>query len=90
MVMARPRIEIVVDELVLVGADPRDARRIGAAIERAAAERLAAATPPAPGRAQGSIDRIDGGEFRIGGRRDAAGYGQGVAAAIARSVARTV
>jgi hypothetical protein len=88
--MSSRRVELTVDELVLVGVDPRDGRRIGAAVERAASEQLAAMTSSQLGDARGSVERFDGGEFRIGDHRDAGGYGQGVAAAITRSIARKV
>lgn len=86
--MKRPRVELVVDELVLIGVDPRDARGIGAAVERAAAERLAALVPDAlaPTR-HSAARRLDGGRFSVSDRRDVAGYGAGIAGAIVRSVA---
>lgn len=85
--MKRPRIELTVDELVLVGVDPRDARRIGEAVERAAREALAAVPAGELTGARGAIERFDGGRFSIGSRRDTAGYGAGIAAAITRSTA---
>jgi len=86
--MSGRRIQVAVDELVLIGVDPRDARAIGEAVERAVLEQLAAAPPAMLAGASPVIERFDGGKFPVRGRRDTAGYGAGIATAVTRGLAQ--
>jgi hypothetical protein len=82
------RVDLSIDELVLVGFDPLDRHRIADAMERELAARLTAEQAFALATAGGSLDRIRAADVRV-----TSGAGLGAAAiwnGIGRSVADAI
>ena len=82
------RVEIVIDELVLVGFDVRDRHRIAEAIERELSERVTAADAMRMARFQGGVPALRASDFvsPAGDRPTAAAIGIGVGRSIAQSL----
>jgi hypothetical protein len=86
--MTAPRLELHIDELVLLGFDPSDRVRIATAVERELAALLAGAPPSPALLAAGGAERLDGGSFRHDAGAPARQAGTHIAAAVHGAVQR--
>jgi len=84
--MTPPRLEIVIDELILTGFPRADRYRIAEAIQARLTEHFTA-NPPAAGALQ-SADHVDAGAFPARPGAKPAAIGAAAAQAIHRSVTR--
>lgn len=64
--MTPARVELHIEELVVHGVAPAEARRLGAAVERELTRLLAERGVPAAWQTDGGVDHLDGGSVRAG------------------------
>ena len=79
---APPSIQLHIEELVLHGFAPGDRHRIAGAIEAELTRLLAGQPLPAGLKENASLDRIDGGGFRLGTNARPVRVGEQIAGAI--------